>query len=269
MNAPAACACAAAMPIAAAKMRPSRFKPNRSRNKKAGVLRRPPNLPRNPKRRLVVLERILQADRYSLECLACKAIARGILAVGGKAVAARAEVEVPSGAVLLHGVYGVPVGPLVPVMLVHKGVHVRRVVDGTGGSDYLSRGAAARLPRRLPCVRPPNASLVGIAEFLSGREPPSLALPLVEVGIGVPAGQLLVDRVDCRARELVLDAHFACRLVSDSDVHGIIAGAVGLVVVLVGQDRVQATRFVDTGYAEGVAEGAVIAGADVDSGPYS
>src|SRR5882672_12252250 len=136
------------------------------RNEKAGVFRRPPKLPQ-ARRRQSISEAVHPAHRYRLQRLASEAGTRSIFAIGGNAVAARAEVVVPSGLIGLAGIHRIPVALLVEVVLVPDRVHVGRVVDGPGVTDYLSRGAPAGLPRGFCCVRPSDVEVVLAGDFLS------------------------------------------------------------------------------------------------------
>src|SRR6266853_4815557 len=132
-----------------------------------------------------ISETVHPAHRYRLQRLASEAGTRGILTIGGNAVAARAEVVVPSGVIRLAGIHRIPVALLVEVVLVPDRVHVGRVVDGPGVGDYLSRGAPAGLPRGFCRMRPSDVDIVLAGDFLSQREPRAVALPLVEIRIGI------------------------------------------------------------------------------------
>src|SRR5258708_8575612 len=83
-----------------------------------------------------VLERVHPAYRYRLQRLASEAFTGCILAVGSNAVAARAEVVVPSGLIALAGIPPIPSALLFQVMLLPNRVHVGRVVDGPGVGRY-------------------------------------------------------------------------------------------------------------------------------------
>src|SRR5258706_4509539 len=112
--------------------------------KRRASFRRPPKLPRTG-RKPSASEAVHPTHRKRLQRLAGEAGTRRILAIGGNAVAARAEVVVPSGVIRLAGIHGIPVGLLVEMVLVADRVHVGHVVDRTH----------ARITRRLPGMRPP------------------------------------------------------------------------------------------------------------------
>src|SRR5258707_818476 len=146
-------------------------------------------------------------------------------------------------------------------MLVSDRVHVGGVVDGPGVGGYPGVPPAG-LPRGFCCVPPSDVDIVLAGDFLSQREPRAVALPLVEVRIGIFAGHPLDDHVEYGiGGDHVLDAHLHRRFVPDADIDGIVAAAVGLLMHLVRRDRVQRTSLVDASHAVGVTEGAVIAGA--------
>src|SRR6267154_3088858 len=145
-----------------------------------------------------ISETVHPAHRYRLQRLAGEAGTRGILAIGGNAVAARAEVVVRAGLIGLAGIDGIPVGLLVEVMLVADGVHVGRVVDRT----------RSRITRRLPGMRPSEVDVVLTRDFLRHRQPGGVVLPLVEVRIRGFPGQSLEDHVEDRiGRKRVLNTH--------------------------------------------------------------
>src|SRR5207248_2436564 len=196
---------------------------------------------------------------------ASKAGRRSILAIGGNAVAARAEIVVPSGLIGLAGIHRIPVALLVEVVLVSDRVHVGRVVDGPGVGGYPGVPEAG-LPRGFCRVRPSDVEVVLAGDLLSQREPRAVALPLVEVRIGSFAGHPLDDHVEYGiGGDYVLDAHLHRRFIGDADLADggdvLIAGTIGLLVQLVRRSRVDGTRLVDARHAVGIAEGAVIAGA--------
>src|SRR5882757_2722290 len=160
-----------------------------SRNEKAGALRRPPKLPQ-ARRRQSISEAVHPAHRYRLQRLAGEAGTQSILAIGGNAVAARAEVVVPSGLIGLAGIHRIPVALLVEMMLISDRVHIGRVVDGPGVGGYPGVPEAG-LARAFCCVRPPEVNVVLGRDFLSQREPRAVALPFVEVRIRSLAGHPL------------------------------------------------------------------------------
>src|SRR5882672_2644751 len=181
----AASAGGAAIARASSNARNERFNWICFRNEKAGALRRPPKL-QQARRRQSVSEAVHPAQRYRLQGFAGEAGTRSILAVGGNAVAARAEVVVRAGLIGLAGIDGIPVGLLVEMMLVADRVHVGRVVDRT----------RSRITRRLPGMRPSEVEVVLTRDFLGQRQPSSVVLPLVEVRIRGFAGQSLEDHVE-------------------------------------------------------------------------
>src|SRR6266581_238650 len=193
-----------------------------SRNEKADVSRRPPKLPQ-ARRRQSVSEAVHPAQRYRLQGRASEAGTRStaILAIGGNAVAARAEVVVRAGVIGLAGIHGIPVALPVEIMLVSDRVHVGHVIDRT----------RARITRRLPRMRPSEVNVVLTRDFLSQRQPRAVALPFVEVRIGCVAGHPLEDHVDYSAGgDRVLDAHLHRLFIGNGNIHSIVTGAVGLLV---------------------------------------
>src|SRR5882672_1006432 len=182
----------AAKPAASAKTTMTRFNRSSPRREKSGRLAAPVKLPRNPKRRLAVSERVHPTHRYGLQRRAGEAgrptrrNSTGVLAVGGNAVAARAEVVVRAGVIGLPGIYRVPVALLVEMVLIADGVHVGRVVDR----------AYPWIARRLSGTRPADVDVVLTRDFLCQRQPGGVVLPLVEVRIRGLPGQPLEDHAD-------------------------------------------------------------------------
>src|SRR5258708_2232499 len=116
-----------------------------------GEVSRPPHKLPPARRKESIPEVVHPATRNRLQRLASEAVrstntrnTTGILTISGNAVAARAEVVVPSGLIGLAGIHRIPVALLVEVVLVPDRVHVGRVVDGPGVGEY--PGAPAGLP---------------------------------------------------------------------------------------------------------------------------
>src|SRR6266513_2672124 len=163
---------------------------------------------------------------------------------------ARAEVVVRPILIVLAGVYRIPVGLPVEVMLVAEGQHIRLVIDRPG----------ARIARRLPGVRPADVHVIVRRDFLRRGEPEAAALPLVEVGDGAVTSHPLDDEVERRVgRQAVLDADLPRLLVADADRYRPIPSAIHVAVLFEGGDQIKRTRLVDAGDAVRVAEGAIVA----------
>src|SRR5437879_13509078 len=124
--------------------------------------------------RLSGLEVVLHPDREALQLASGKAVGGGggVVAVGRDAVPARAEVVVRPILIVLAGIYRIPVGLPVEVMLVAEGQHIRLVIDRPG----------ARIAWRLAGVRPADVYVIVRRDLLRRGEPGAAPVPLVEGG---------------------------------------------------------------------------------------
>src|SRR5436190_7347101 len=199
--------------------------------------------------RLSGLEVVLHAGREALQLASGVAIAGGVVAVGRDAVPARAEVVVRPILIVLAGIYRIPVGLPVEVMLVAEGQHIGLVIDRPG----------ARIARRLAGMRPADVHVIVRRDLLRRGEPEAAALPLVEVGDRSVTSHPLDDEVERRVgRQAVLDAHLERLLVADADRRPI-SGAIHVGVLFVRGDQIGRARLVNARDAQRIAVGAIVA----------
>src|SRR2546427_6561021 len=194
------------------------------------------------------LEVVLHADRKALYLASGVAVAGRVVAVGRDAMPARAEVVVRPILIVLAGIYRIPVGLPVEVMLVAEGQHVRLVVERPVGRAG-----------RLAGVRPADVHVIVRRDLLRRGEPEAAALPLVEVGDRSVTRHPLDDEVERRVgRQAVLDAHLESLLVADADCRPI-SGAIHVCMLFVRGDQIGRARLVNAGDAQRVAVGAIVA----------
>src|SRR5436190_24034226 len=206
--------------------------------------------------RLSGLEVVLHAGREALQLAPGVAIAGGVVAVGRDAVPARAEVVVRPILIVLAGIYRIPVGLPVEVMLVAEGQHIGLVIDRPG----------ARIARRLAGMRPADVHVIVRRDLLRRGEPEAAALALVGIRIRRVAGHSLDDEIERRVRrQRVLNAClervfiFHAHRPRSREWGRLVAGAVHVLMLLVRSDQVERAGLVDAGDAERVAVGAIVA----------